>query len=45
MSDRGVTIGSPFELGRSDMMPTVGRQNRISLLSGTSDYYQRSRLQ
>lgn len=45
ISDRGVTIGVPFELARSDMMPTVARQNRISLLSATSDYYQRSRLQ
>ncbi|XP_050519955.1 uncharacterized protein LOC126893623 isoform X3 [Daktulosphaira vitifoliae] len=45
ISDRGVTIGVPFELSRSDMMPVVGRQNRISLLSATSDYYQRSRLQ
>lgn len=27
------------------MMPTAARQNRISLLSATSDYYQRSRLQ
>lgn len=44
MSDRAV-IGVPFELARSDMMPTVARQNRISLLSATSDYYQRSRLQ
>lgn len=44
ISDRGVSIGA-FELARSDMMPTAARQNRISLLSATSDYYQRSRLQ
>ncbi|XP_050443089.1 uncharacterized protein LOC126847091 isoform X3 [Adelges cooleyi] len=45
ISDRGVALGVPFELARSDMMPPVARQNRISLLSATSDYYQRSRMQ